>query len=63
MIVRCVEPSLSHEGQIRELTRVLHGMTALAHFLLANLERATGGDGRVFLASTAEQADQYFPNE
>lgn len=60
-IVGYVDDSLSYEAQIRELTHRLQGMTALADFLLANLERATGRDGQAFLQSVAEQADQYFP--
>ena len=46
-----------------ELIRVLEGMTALADFLLSNLERATGRAGQDFLQSVGEQAGQYFPNE
>jgi hypothetical protein len=43
-----------------ELTRLLEGMTALADFLLSNLERATGREGQEFLESVRDQAGQYF---
>src|SRR5690349_11745189 len=45
-----------------ELIRLLEGMTALADFLLSNLERATGREGQDFLQSVGEQAGQYFPD-
>jgi hypothetical protein len=43
-----------------ELIRLLEGMTALADFLLSNLERATGREGQEFLESVRDQAGQYF---
>ena len=45
-----------------ELIGLLEGMTALADFLLSNLERATGRDGQEFLQSVGAQAGEYFPN-
>ena len=60
-IVALQDDSLSFEAQIRELIGMLQGMTAFAEFLLAQFERATGSDGEAFLASVAEQTEQYFP--
>jgi hypothetical protein len=45
-----------------DLIRLLEGMTALADFLLSNLERATGREGQEFLQSVGGQAREYFPD-
>src|SRR5690242_10774944 len=42
-IVRYLESAPSREAQVRELVGMLQGMTLLADFLVAHLERATGG--------------------
>src|ERR1700716_3565672 len=60
MILREVDHAPTDEAKIRELVELLRGMTALADFLLANLERASGRDGEAFLESVAVQADEYF---
>ena len=61
-IVPVIDLTRPDDAQVHELAGLLQGMTALADFLLANLERATGNDREAFLQSVAEQADQYFPN-